>query len=72
MKREPPVIESYVVRIYRRDPQHPDQVAGLVEGVGLEKSKSFRTVAELLQLMALIQALPGQTESKDQPYKEKE
>ncbi len=65
-------VESYVVRIYRRDPQHPDQVAGLVEGVGLEKSKSFRTVAELLQLMALIQALPGQTESKDQPYKEKE
>ncbi len=43
-------IESYVVRIYRRNQQNPDQVAGTVMSPELEESHAFRTVTELLQL----------------------
>jgi len=46
------------VRIYRRDPQNPEHVAGVVESVDLDQNQVFHSVTELLQLLALGSASP--------------
>ena len=51
--------ESYVVRIYRRDPDSPGHVAGVVQRTDGDQNYAFHTVAELLQLLALERASPG-------------
>jgi len=43
--------ESYVVRIYRRDRNHPDQMDGIVISANAEGGQAFHSVAELLQLL---------------------
>ncbi len=45
--------ESYVVRIYRRDPRNPTHVTGLVECADPELNRMFHSVSELLELLAL-------------------
>ena len=53
--------ESYVVRIYRRDPENPEQVAGLVQRTDVDQNHVFHSVTELLQLLALGRASPSPT-----------
>ena len=45
-------MDSYVVRIYRRDGLNPEKLVGLVEKVGLEETRTFHTVAELGQILS--------------------
>ncbi len=40
-------METYVVRVYRRDPARPDEIVGIVEQVGMEGSRRFHNMDEL-------------------------
>lgn len=44
-------VEVYVVRIYRRFPDEPDHVEGIVETPGNHESFPFRMREELLRLV---------------------
>jgi hypothetical protein len=46
-------IESYIVRIYRRDDNDPHAIAGTVESAGTEEKKSFTSSRELLRILSL-------------------
>ena len=45
-------MESYIVRLYRRDATNPENLVGLIETVGVEKTRSFHTVAELVAILS--------------------
>jgi hypothetical protein len=44
-------LENYIVRIYRRDQDRPDEIAGLVELVEVEKKQAFKNIDELSQIL---------------------
>ena len=44
--------ESYVVRIYRRDPRLPSRVVGTVEVVADGSERGFKSLRELQQILA--------------------
>lgn len=44
-------MESYVIRIYRRDEQNPHNIIGLVEDIGLEAKTPFHNVEELIHIL---------------------
>jgi hypothetical protein len=44
--------ESYVVRIYRRDPWLSGRVAGMVEVVATDSQIAFRSLRELQQILS--------------------
>ena len=54
--------ESYVVRIYRRDPRDPGRITGLVQRAEADRNSAFHSVTELLQLLSLERA-PPQTDA---------
>lgn len=45
--------DSYIVRIYRRDPKNPRLVAGTVEEVGIEGKKGFGNFDELRGILSV-------------------
>lgn len=53
--------ENYLVRIYRRDKEDPDRIAGIVEFIEAEEKKAFATFDDL-------KAILGQ-EQTDKPKK---
>jgi hypothetical protein len=44
-------LENYIVRIYRRDQDRPDGIAGLVELVEAEKKQAFKNMDELSRIL---------------------
>ena len=44
-------MENYIVRIYRRDNDNPQNIAGVVEFVGADCKKTFTTFDELNTLL---------------------
>jgi hypothetical protein len=44
-------MENYIVRIYRRDPNDPRNVLGILESVELETRQSFSTIGALQSLL---------------------
>jgi hypothetical protein len=45
-------MENYIVRLYRRDSTNPEKLVGLIETVGLDKTRSFHTVNELVAILS--------------------
>ncbi len=43
--------DTYVVRIYRRNTQDPRAVVGVVEVIGGEEEKTFKTFEELRRIL---------------------
>lgn len=50
-------MESYIIRLYRRDTTNPENLIGLIETVGLEKTRSFHTISELVAILSEPHAL---------------
>jgi hypothetical protein len=46
-------MDSYVVRIYRRDARNPGKAAGIVEFIERGRIKSFTSVDELVKILGL-------------------
>ena len=45
-------IDTYIVRVYRRDPREPRQFSGLVEIVASGDKKAFLDGAALLEILS--------------------
>lgn len=54
-------MESYIVRIYRREEDDPQGLIGLVEIIGLEEKKAFHNWDEL---RAILSKTKDETENK--------
>ncbi len=52
-------MESYVVRVYRRDAKDSEKLAGLVELVEVDEEKAFTSFGEL---RAILNNTPGQAD----------
>ena len=52
-------MESYIVRIYRRSRKEPGEVAGLIETVGTDEKRAFKSFSGLVS--AIREAI-GQNE----------
>jgi hypothetical protein len=50
--------QSYVVRIYRRDPDRPDRIDGILIAADTQSRHAFHSEAELLRLLASVAAKP--------------
>ncbi len=44
-------METYIVRIYRRNPDHPGEIVGVLRDAVSEKQVSFTNLQELLELI---------------------
>ncbi len=44
-------METYVVRVYRRDPARPTEIVGIVEPVGAEHTLRFSNAEELSAIL---------------------
>jgi hypothetical protein len=44
-------METYIVRIYRRDRDDPQKIVGLVETVGKDDKKAFASRDELIMVL---------------------
>lgn len=42
-------MDNYIVRIYRRDKDVPEKIAGLVETVGTDETRSFLSLSDLVK-----------------------
>jgi hypothetical protein len=40
-------MDSYLIRIYRRDKENPEAIVGIVEEIGTEEKHSFKNLSEL-------------------------
>jgi hypothetical protein len=50
-------VQSYVVRVYRRNSDNKDEVAGIIEEVGTQNQNSFLNLSELQEsLINLIES----------------
>lgn len=45
--------ESYLIRIYRRDPQDPRRIAGVVELIEQERTEHFKSAEELMRILGI-------------------
>ena len=48
--------ENYLVRIYRRDKEEPERIAGMVELIEAEEKKTFATFDDLRAILVREQA----------------
>ena len=55
-------MENYIIRIYRRDDQNPDDVIGMVERVEWGDRQPFRGLSELCKILSLYPADARRTE----------
>jgi hypothetical protein len=55
-----PPLESYIVRIYRRDHDKPVEIAGVVESIEAEKKQAFKSMDELSRILCA----PGKKTSR--------
>jgi hypothetical protein len=52
------ILESYIIRIYRRGNKIPHNLIGVVEEVGVEGKKSFTSLDELWSILNPIKSTP--------------
>ncbi len=45
------MMDSYVIRIYRRDEQNPQNIIGLVEDVMIQETRPFKNFNELWEIL---------------------
>lgn len=57
-------MENYIVRVYRRDEQKPDEVVGIVERVEKEDRQPFHSLSELCKILSLCPADAYRTEMR--------
>ena len=44
-------MDNYIIRIYRRDEEEPNEVVGVVELVETEKKQKFKNMDELVRIL---------------------
>ena len=46
-------MENYIVRIYRRDSDDPQKIAGMVENVTKRENATFKSSEELMHILVM-------------------
>jgi len=54
-------MDSYLVRIYRREEDNPRLLVGVIEEPGANEKKAFQNVYELWDILNPIRKSPGQS-----------
>ena len=44
-------METYIIRIYRREKENPEQIVGTIEEVGAESVHNFKNQSEIYLLL---------------------
>jgi hypothetical protein len=44
-------MDSYLIRIYRRDKENPEAIVGIIEEIGAEKKQSFKNLSEMTTII---------------------
>jgi len=44
-------MDSYLIRIYRRDKENSESIVGIIEEIGTEKKQSFKNLSELSKII---------------------
>ena len=57
-------MDSYVVRIYRRDPENPRKSVGVVERAEGEGEQAFHSLDELMSILQSQGSSPGASKVK--------
>lgn len=57
-------MENYIVRVYRRGDQNPDEVVGIVERVEKEDRQPFHSLSELCKILSLCPTDAYRTEMR--------
>ena len=55
------IMDSYLVRIYRREEDNPRLLVGVVEEPGVNEKKAFHNLYELWDILNPIKKNPGQS-----------
>jgi len=45
-------MDSYLIRIYRRDKNNPEAIIGIIEEIGADKQESFGNLSELTTIIS--------------------
>ncbi|MEA3223191.1 MAG: hypothetical protein U9P49_08520 [Thermodesulfobacteriota bacterium] len=58
-------MDSYLIRIYRREKDNPEAIVGTIEEIGTEERQSFKDLSELSEIITLPKARRcGQTKNQ--------
>ncbi len=57
-------MDNYIVRVYRRDVNDPDKIAGLVELVEAQEKKFFVNYDELREILGITGGKPDRRRRK--------
>ena len=58
-------MDSYLIRIYRREKDNPEGIVGIIEEIGTEKKHSFKSLSELTGIITKPKGgRPSQTAAK--------
>lgn len=64
-------MDSYVIRIYRRDSSSPQNLVGLVELVEIDEEKTFTSFEELRKILSSRQGHAAARTEKKKPGENK-
>lgn len=71
-RRHLKLVESYIVRIYRREPKEPWKIAGVVEVPGSDQKRAFASSDALLEILGgTIKSHGSRKDQKGERYEEK-
>jgi len=46
-------MDSYLIRIYRREKDNPDAIVGTIEEIGVQKIQPFKNLSDLSKIIAV-------------------
>ncbi|OQY06097.1 MAG: hypothetical protein B6I22_06225 [Desulfobacteraceae bacterium 4572_123] len=63
-------MDSYLIRIYRREKDNPESIVGIIEEIGTKEKHSFKNLLELGKIICpAVKKSPGKKQT--QSYKKK-
>jgi hypothetical protein len=65
------LMDTYVIRIYRRDENDPHILVGVVEEVGVEGNRAFSNLDELWFILISSKAKTSQSKKRNKSLNEK-
>ncbi|MDX2440721.1 MAG: hypothetical protein QNK40_09240 [Desulfobacterales bacterium] len=66
-------MDSYLIRIYRREKGKPENIVGIIEEIGAKEKHSFKNLSELGKIICpIIQKSPRKKQTKSSKKKKKE
>jgi hypothetical protein len=63
-------MESYLIRIYRREKDNPEGIVGIIEEIGTERKYSFKNLSDLSKVITMPKRRRGRYIHKGENIKE--